>query len=147
MQRWLQRLIRIRHEQNLIDGPAICDENGLVLTSSELNERLHEALTRVYSTDLSLFLKDIQSSDDIESKYDVFRTFSRGSDLQALSKGVSGVDIDIFNRWAKREKDGGSRPGMAMKHHYADIHLLLEPFLRYTQAMYRSHEMKVWRDY
>ncbi len=49
---------------------------------------------------------------------------------------MSGNDIEIVNRWAKREQAGDSRPEMSMKHHhYADINLLLESFLRYTQAM------------
>ena len=50
---WLQRLIRIRHEKNLKDRPAICDENGRVQTLSALNELLHEALMCIYSKDPS----------------------------------------------------------------------------------------------
>ena len=52
-----------------------------------------------------------------------------------VSKGVSGIDINIVNRWVKKGKAGGSQPGMAMNHHYADVNLLLEPFLHYTQAI------------
>ncbi len=85
--------------------------------------------------DPSLFLSDIKSEEDIESQYNVFRSFWRGSDSRAIAKGVSSIDIDVVNRWLKKEKAGGNRPGFSMKHHYADINLLLESFLRYTMAM------------
>jgi hypothetical protein len=41
----------------------------------------------------------------------------------------------VVNRWAGVEKSQGRRPGREMRHYYADITLLLEPFQRYTRAM------------
>ncbi len=48
---------------------------------------------------------------------------------------VSKDDIDVVNRWAGVEKAQGRRPGREMRHYYADITLLMKPFLRYTRAM------------
>ena len=44
-------------------------------------------------------------------------------------------DIDIVNRWRSVEKAGGKRPGRQMKQHYAEVAVLLKPYLRYTKAM------------
>jgi hypothetical protein len=48
---------------------------------------------------------------------------------------VSKTDIDVVNRWQKKEAAGTSRPGHQMHHHYADITILLPNFRRYTMAM------------
>ena len=48
---------------------------------------------------------------------------------------VSKDDIDVVNRWAGVEKAQGRRPAREMRHYYADITLLLKPFMRYTLAM------------
>ena len=54
---WIYRLIKIRKSQGLTMGPAICDAQVKVLTSSNLNERLHEGLRQVLSLEPSLFLR------------------------------------------------------------------------------------------
>ena len=53
------------------------------------------------------------------------------SDTRALEMKVSKTDIDLVNRWALVEKASG----LEMRQYYADITLILEPFLRYTKAM------------
>ena len=47
---------------------------------------------------------------------------------------VDGTDIDIVNWWEGVEAGPGRRPNCPMKHHYADIVLLVKPFLRYAHA-------------
>ncbi len=58
-----------------------------------------------------------------------------GSNSKAIAAGVLSVDIDVVNRWSQKEKSGGLRPALGMRQYYADVPLLLDSFLRYTQAM------------
>ena len=64
----------------------------------------------------------------------MFRSLRRSLDSHALNVKVSPTDIDIVNRWEGVEAAKGQRPGRAMIYHYADVILLLKPFLRYTLA-------------
>ena len=82
-----------------------------------------------------MFLLTITNRDEIAEHYQVFRSLRRSSDSRALEQRVKDSDIDIVNRWQKIEKAQGSRPTFQMKYHYAEVALLLEPFLRYTFAM------------
>ena len=132
---WVRRLLVVRFAEGRTEGPAICDHEGKVLTSFVLNQLFHEVLVDIRQSHSALFLTDVLSDEDVESLYNVFRSFRRGSDSQAISKGVSEIDIEVVNRWLKKEKAGGSRPHHSMKHHYADVNLLLDSFLRYTCAM------------
>jgi hypothetical protein len=49
--------------------------------------------------------------------------------------GVSPIDIDMVNRWTKKEAAGTSRVSHEMKHHFADVAILLPVFERYTKVM------------
>jgi hypothetical protein len=86
----------------------------------------------LFETKRSLFPPTIESVDELRKRYQVFM---RSSDTRALEQRVTTTDIDIINRWATFEKAKGRRPGLAMRNYYADITLLILPFLRYTQAM------------
>jgi hypothetical protein len=48
---------------------------------------------------------------------------------------VAAADIDVVNRWKSVERADGNRPQRPMRQHYAELELLLGPFLRYTLAM------------
>ena len=82
-----------------------------------------------------LFPMKIKSREDVREKYHIYRSLRRSSDSRALEKKVAGTDIDIVNRWVEVEKAAGKRPSREMKHHYADVTLLMDPFMRYTRAM------------
>eukprot|EP00978_Attheya_sp_CCMP212_P028992 scaffold101398_cov26-Attheya_sp.AAC.1 len=49
--------------------------------------------------------------------------------------GVSKDDIDVVNRWKLVECAKGTRPNRPMRHHYAELSMLVKPFLRYTKAI------------
>ena len=132
---WVRRLIVVRFREGRTKGPAICDKEGKVLTAFTLNGLFHEALTEIHSSNPDMFLTDIRTAEDVEANYNVFRSFRRGSDSRAIAKGVSVTDIEVVNRWLKKERAGGSRPHQSMRHHYADVNLLLDSYLRYTRAM------------
>jgi len=135
VRRWLRRTIAANYAEGRVSGPALCDERGVVLTTRTMNEMLHEMLEEIRGEHKTLFLGDIVSRADIEEKYNVYRSFRRGSDSRAIAMGVSPVDIDVVNRWTKKEAAGTSRASHKMKHHYADVTILLPAFERYTKVM------------
>ena len=131
----LERLIKAKESLGLRDGPAISEETGKLLESREIDDMLTELPINCYHEDRNLFAVDVDTEDKIRDNYQCFRTFRRTSDTRALEKKVSESDVDIVNRWKTLETAEGSRPGRPMRQHYAQLDLLMKPFLRYTFAM------------
>jgi hypothetical protein len=82
-----------------------------------------------------LFPKHVTDKEALHKTYQAFRTFRRTSDTRAHEMNVADKDIDVVNRWKSVEKAKGTRPSRPMRQHYAQLSLLIEPFLRYTKAM------------
>jgi hypothetical protein len=131
----IDRLIALKKNQSRISGPAISDESGVIFSSRAMDDALHEVLEDLFVTKRGLFPATIEDVEELRKRYQVFRSFWRSSDTRALDQQVAETDIDIVNRWASVEKAKGRRPGQAMRNYYADITLLILPFLRYTWAM------------
>jgi hypothetical protein len=128
-------LLRLKKSQGRISGPAISDEAGIIFGARAMDDALHEILEDLFVTKRSLFPATIEDVEELRKRYQVFRSFRRSSDTRALDQRVAETDIDIVNRWASVEKAKGRRPGQAMRNYYADVTLLILPFLRYTWAM------------
>jgi hypothetical protein len=131
----LKRLLDLKATQDLTDGPAISKENGQLFSSRAIDDSMLEVLEELFVSSRDLFPSKIETPQDLRKSYQVFKSLRRTSDTQALEMKVSKDDIDVVNRWAGVEKAQGRRPGREMRHYYADITLLLKPFLRYTRAM------------
>jgi integrase len=129
------RLMALKANQGVMDGPAISKENGNSFLSRAIDDSLFEVLEDWFGSNQNLFPPNFDSTQDLRKSYQVFRTLQRTSDTQALETKVSKNDIDVVNCWAGVEKAQGQRPGHEMRHYYADITLLLKPFQRYTEAM------------
>jgi hypothetical protein len=128
-------LIALRCAEGRVDGPAICDSEGVQWTTAQANEILHELLCSLFDREPTVFPSHISSHSEVLSKYHLFRSFRRASDSRAIAKGISLSDITVVNRWSKVEKAKGQRPTFEMSQHYAQIDLLVDCFLRYTGAM------------
>ena len=96
---------------------------------------LIKVLVDCYQEERVLFPADMDNEEKLRDSYQCFRTFRRTSDTRALEKKVSDSDMDIVNRWKAVETAAGRVPGRSMRQHYAQLELLLGPFLRYTFAM------------
>ena len=108
----------------------------MVWTTQLANAILHELLESLFIIDQKLFPKRIDSLGKIRELYHIFRSFRRGSDSRALSEDVSESDVDVVNRWAKKEKAKGKKIAHKnMMGYYAQLDILLNCFLRYTPAM------------
>ena len=99
------------------------------------DEIFHQLLGEIFVEHRDYFQADIKSIADIEDQYSVFCSLRRGSDSQAIAMKVAEADIKVVNRWSKKEAAGTSKMSMDMTQYYADIHILLPAFMRYTGAM------------
>jgi hypothetical protein len=131
----LARSLTLKTTQGHKEGPLVSTVQGLLLVPRDLDGCLHDVLSDILDQDPSLFPPSVLSHESVREKYQVFRSFRWSSDTRALEKAVLGTDIDVINRWQTKEAAKGTRPHRAMKQHYAEFELLLEPFLRYTVAM------------
>lgn len=131
----LRYLIKKKRKLGFIDGPAITDTAGKLLTARDLDEILIESLTFIYSEDPTLFPGNVTSQDEIASNYQCFRTFRRSAATRAIEMKISKTDMEIVNRWRSVESAVGKRPHLPMHIHYAQVEELLGPFLRFTNAM------------
>jgi hypothetical protein len=135
VRKYLSDLIVLRQAEGRTEGPAICDPLGRQWTTTQSNEIIHELLCSLFDQDSSLFPSYISSHAMIIAKYHLFRSFRRASDSRAIAKGLNLSDIRVVNRWHKVEKAAGQRPSYDMSQHYAQVDLLVDCFLRYTEAM------------
>ena len=137
VRRWIMRTIltnKFVYQRD--EGPAFVSPTKRALTGKDMNQMFLSCLVSVYESEPNLFPRNITSVSDVEEKYNVFRSFRRGSDSRAKAMGVSVPDINTVNRWKTKEKSKGTaKPGGGMSNLYADVELLSEAFLRYTQAM------------
>ena len=72
----------------------------------------------------------IKSEDNIHKRCVVFPDFKEDIWYKSVGKTVSGIDIDIVNRWHSVDKGKEKRPVRAMEDHYAQREYLKKPFLR-----------------
>lgn len=112
-------------------GPAICNADGSLVTSQELNAELHDVLLEIQANSPEL----IVSSIDVKYKYSINRSFRRGSTTRAREKGVSEATISINNRWRQVERSGGSMPNLRMIDLYTEISQTLVSRLRFSKSL------------
>ena len=131
----LDKLIREKKSRTIIDGSAISSSYGLLLSTQTINDMLIDVLQEIYEEDATVFPADVDSKDSLGKFYQCYRTFRNTSNTRALERKVSPSDIDVVNRWRSVEQAKGKRPSRQMKQHYAQLELLICPFLRYTNKM------------
>jgi hypothetical protein len=89
VRRCLRRTVAANVAEGRVSGPALCDEKGVGLTTRVMNGMLHEMLEQIRVEHKTLFLGDILSRADIEEKYNVYRSFRRGSELSPWESAIS----------------------------------------------------------
>ena len=65
---WRDRLIFVHEQAGRVEGPAICDKDGYLLSFSAMNELFWQVLEEIFIKDPHLFPKDIVSIEDISEK-------------------------------------------------------------------------------
>lgn len=111
------------------------NEDGYQSSMADMNEMFIQLLVEIFDENPKLFGLDIKDASDLSDKFNVFRSFRRGSESRAVSMKVSEADRYVVNRWKKKETAGANRVSHAIDQHYVDVALVKDAFLRYTDAM------------
>jgi len=132
---WRDRLAAIHEEAGREYGPAICDDNGYILSNADMNDRFIDLLESVYEDVPDLFPKMIEERRDIRENINIFRTLRRSSNSRATSMGVKKTDVAIVCRWSSEENSKTGAPSEAMQIAYTEQYLMDNCFRRYTLSM------------
>jgi hypothetical protein len=132
---WISRVIAVHQSKRRTKGPAFVDERGYQSSTADMNALFLEVLSEIYEEHPKLFGLDIVDASDLADKFNVFRSFRRGSESRAVAMKVSEPDRYIVNRWKKKETAGTGKVSHSIDQHYVDIALVKKSFLRYTSAM------------
>ena len=97
---------------------------------SEVDTEFHEQLALAQEERPDLF----PGVKDIETEFGINRSLRRGSVSRALAQGLK-EEVDVQNRWRKKERAEGSMPYAPMREHYSDIRLLAPLIVPYSKAM------------
>jgi uncharacterized protein YerC len=100
-----------------------------------LNDSLLEVLEDLFDSHRELFPASIPDKETLQKRIQVYRMLRRTSDTRALEQKVGQSDIDVVNHWKALEFADRNRPHRPMRQHYAELELLIGPFLRYTWNM------------
>ena len=135
VRRWWLRAITLTQHLGRNSGPLMTDYHGKKMTSTRLTGTMHHYLYQILEEKPELLPAKVGTVEEITERYHTFRSFRRGSDTRAISMKVDETDIYCVNRWKTEGRNNRGPGGMPMHHRYADIDLLIQPFLRYTSAM------------
>lgn len=135
VKQWVRRIIAVHRVKGRTSGPAFVNEEGYQSNTTEMNDLFLQLLGEIYEESPSLFGLDVKEASDLADKFNVFRSFRRGSESRAVSMKVSEADRYVVNRWKKKESAGANRVSHAIDQHYVDVALVKDAFLRYTEAM------------
>jgi hypothetical protein len=100
-----------------------------------MNSLFLEVLSDIYDEHPSCLALTSRKSATLGTKYNVFRSFRRGSESRAVAMKVSEADRYVVNRWKKKETAGTGKVSHTIDQHYVDITMVKTSFLRYTSAM------------
>jgi hypothetical protein len=132
---WMNMCLLANQEEGRLDGPAVSNAAGCVLTASEIDNMFHNALIRVLAVSPDLFPPDIQTPEDIKAKIQSFRSLRHSSNDRAVNKAIAKIHVDTVNRWAQQERAGAKKANLALNQYYAQIEELRPAFHDYTFGM------------
>ncbi|GFH48958.1 hypothetical protein CTEN210_05434 [Chaetoceros tenuissimus] len=109
-------------------SPAICDENGYVLSTRVLEKELHGLLKILQEKGV------VPEGLSVESEFHVYRSLRRGATARATNMQLSQVVIDTNNRWRLMQTSRGKK-NLPMSQLYLDIRVALPAHLAFSAAM------------
>ena len=128
---WIKRALEWRERRRIERGFLFADESGRRATLKDFDGEILERIARVQSS----FPELILSSINVHEEYGLSRSFRRGSNSEALNRGVSEATIDRNNRWRKVERAGARKAKLQMRDHYTEVLVSLKRYLEYSQAL------------
>ena len=112
-------------------GPAVCNAQGIVLSSGELNHELHDVMEKVQGKDDGVVPVDIE----VRERFNIYRSFRRGATTRVKEMRVPEQTIELNNRWRKIQNKQGSLPSLPMSQLYVEISQALSSKLRFSKSL------------
>jgi hypothetical protein len=131
VKKWILRLIGVREEVGITNGPAFCDSFGNIAQTKIYENAILERFCVIQRLPNSPIAKDV----NVYEEFGVRRSFRRGSTSEARVRGVDDKIVDFINRWRNYENAKGRKPRRAMRDHYTDIEILVPGLLQYSMAL------------
>ena len=105
-----------------------------MLNAGKLDQRSHTHLIGEHEK-VKESPPESKSVKDTTERFSVFRSLRRGSDTRAINMKASANDIDVVNRWKRKEDARRRTVEISMRKYHAEVSFLVETFLRYKKAM------------
>ena len=107
---WYRRYIFSLEVEGYKSGPLFRNDKGLAMSVAELDIHFHSVLLEVQRR----FPKAVPDSVNVQEEYSVFRSLRRGATSEAQNVGMDPNVIESNNRWRKKHRAKGMRPGWSM---------------------------------
>ena len=133
IRKWVDLLSGLLEAEGRIEevGPALCSDNGYMIERWRLNGELHSIMLKVKESGRGL----IPAGIDIDSRFNVYRSFRRGATTRAKEQGVDEPTIEMNNRWRKWQNKQGSLPNLPMSQLYVEISQAITSKLRFSKSL------------
>ncbi len=133
VRKWTDRLANVlkaegRHIGS--PGPAICRDNGFVISYSEMNYLFHKELEGVQQRRRDLIPSDV----DVAEHWNIYRSIRRGATVRATELKFGETCIDMNNRWRKSQTVR-RRPNLKMREIYLDIKCTINTHLGFSEKL------------
>jgi len=128
---WIQRVLQVKQEAGLSRGPAFVGPTPGSWAYGWYERELLERFQQIQGRKPEIIPPDVA----VLEEYGLSRSFRRGATSEAKARGTQPDDVDLANRWHTFKGAKGKRPRLAMRDHYADIHLLIPALIRFSVNM------------
>ena len=69
---------------------------------------------------------------DVYAEYGLYRSFQRGSNSEALNRGLKENIFDRNNRWRKEERAGARKEKIKTRDQYTDVIAAFKRYMQYS---------------
>ena len=121
----------LKEKWNLIRGFFFVNGKGNRLTLKDMEVDILDRIAAIQNKYPELIGVRV----DVYDEYRLSRSFRRGSNSEALNRGVKEEVIDRNNRWRKEERAGARKAKLKMRDHYTDVIVALKSYMQYSQAL------------
>ena len=112
-------------------GPAFCDLEDFMISSTVLNKELHQALSNLQISRPDLITPNVV----VTEAYNVYRSLRREATTRAREAKVPKDVIEVNNHWSKVERKSSRMPRMSMANLYTKIRQALATKLCFSKSL------------
>ena len=130
---WLERMLDWYGPNR--SGYVFRDDQGNRVRTNHYAPDIFERIKNIQNSGLPEHKGLVDASVDVAEDFGMARSFRRGSDSRAIDMDLDVTTIELINRWRTTEGAKGKAPKLKMMAKYADIRLVVNRFLKYSENM------------